>query len=488
MTGWRRWAALGVLALLLGAGAARDEPRVSLVVLLAIDQLRSEELELYDSLFHGGLRRLLDRGRYFPNAVHDHAHTRTAVGHATLSTGVHPARHGIVANEWSEPTADGWRRVYAVNDASSAPVSGSGRERSFGRWLRDGWNVVAGSSRHTLRDWAREGAAWIRGADEGRSPHLLLREGLADWIAAAHPEARVVSVSHKDRAAILIGGRSRAHVYWFDDDRGEFVTSTYYRQAAPEWLLRFHREALPALLADTVWTSTVPPSAAGLTRRDTFAYEGDGVNTYFPHRFAVEGGGRGRTEFHRWIAQTPALDDAVMGLARAAVQALEMGKGDRVDFLGLVLSQTDYIGHAYGPRSREQLDNLLRLDCELGEFFEFLDRVVGPDRYVVALSSDHGALPIPEYLQELGLPARRIHPDSLPVAVERVLGRPVAEADPAALVAALERLDFVARVIPARATGRCGADGFLRRARASLVSRRPRPGPIPPPRVRRPLH
>src|SRR6185436_19106444 len=78
------------------------------------------------------------------------------------------------------------------------------------------------------------------------------------------------------------------------------------------------------------------------------------------------------------------------------VTSLGLGRDDAPDFLNVSLSQTDRVGHAYGPLSREQLDNLLRLDRELGEFFTFLDRSVGASRWVVGLSADHGSLVAPE--------------------------------------------------------------------------------------------
>lgn len=407
------------------AGCRAEERSVSLVVLVSVDQLRPEELERYDDLFRGGFRRLLDRGLYFPNAVHDHAHTETAPGHATLATGVHPARSGIVANAWWEQTDGAWRDVYSVEDAESPLVGAEG---------------------------------------EGRSPRNLLRGGLADWMAGA----RIVSLSHKDRAAILLAGKARGHVYWFHDVSGRFVTSSHYSRALPGWLERFHRGVLAGLLADSTWESIVPPAAAGRTRSDTFPYEGDGAHTHFPHRFADEGATLSDGNFGRWVAFTPVIDQAVLELARAAVESLGLGRGDRVDYLGLGLCQADYVGHLYGPHSREQLDNLLRLDRALGALFELLDREVGPERYVVALSADHGVLPIPEYLQEQGSSARRVHPDEIRRAVERVRGEGADGVDPAALSAALAGLDAVADVVPhERLEDGAPGDSFLELFRRS---------------------
>jgi predicted AlkP superfamily pyrophosphatase or phosphodiesterase len=99
------------------------------------------------------------------------------------------------------------------------------------------------------------------------------------------------------------------------------------------------------------------------------------------------------------------------------------------------------VGHGFGPRSLEQLDNLVRLDEELGRFLDFLDEEVGEGRYVVALTSDHGSLMLPEARAELGLPGGRLTRDSV-AALQTVVNQAAAEATLPA-----ERADLLARVV-----------------------------------------
>ncbi|MBI4540949.1 MAG: alkaline phosphatase family protein [Gemmatimonadetes bacterium] len=433
---------IAAAALLPGCQRAAQEERPALIVLIAVDQLRADLLERYDSLFTGGLRRLMDQGRYYASGVHDHAGTETAPGHATLATGVFPSRHGIVQNDWDEKVAAGWRTVYNTADTT---------ERIVGM-----------------------------PAQEGRSPRNLLREGLADWVAAADTAALIVSISGKDRSAILLGGKVRGHVYWFADTGGRFATSTYYRAEYPLWLDRFHREWVEPLTTDTVWASSVPAAAAALTRRDTVPYEGDGAHTYFPHRFSEEGRGGTATDYFRWFARTPFLDAATLALARTAVEALALGKDPATDLLAVGLSQTDRVGHDYGPLSREQLDNLLRVDRELGEFLGFLDQAVGEGRYVLALSADHGVATVPEYLQELGRPGRRVLYGEV-AAVMKAIERAAAGPDTAdaadRIAAAVERFDFVADAVPYHElAGGEPADSFI-----TLFQHSYHPGRLTPP-------
>jgi predicted AlkP superfamily pyrophosphatase or phosphodiesterase len=118
------------------------------------------------------------------------------------------------------------------------------------------------------------------------------------------------------------------------------------------------------------------------------------------------------------------LDRATLELARVAVRERELGTTrGRTDFLSVSLSQTDRVGHDYGPLSREQMDNLLRLDRELGSFLAFLDEQVGRERYVLGLSSDHGVMTMPEREGVRGL---RLTLDDRAL-LERLLGEAVRE-------------------------------------------------------------
>jgi len=336
--------------------------RPSLMVLVVVDQLRADLLTRYSDLYSGGFKRLLDNGYSFTNAAHDHAVTVTAAGHATLSTGVYPSRHGVISNLWLEKSGDKWVSVENVADSTVKVV----------------------------------GAQNVRGA----SPAHLMRSGLAEWVLKANPRSKIASVSGKDRGAIQPAAHARSgYVYWFDGAFGRFITSTYYRSTDPEWVTRFNTGIIPKHRADSVWQLTAPASTLSRADRDTIESEADGVHTFFPHTYAAEGG---TADFWLWWENTPAVDALTLDMAESAVTSLELGKDDAPDFLNVSLSVTDRIGHRFGPLSREQLDNLLRLDRELGEFFEFLDRTVGKDRWTVALSADHGVLDSPEDLTARG--------------------------------------------------------------------------------------
>ncbi len=453
---------LGALASVSPAAAQAPDstapPR--LLVTVVVDQLRGDLLPRYALAFSGGLARVLDQGLLYTNAVHDHAHTETAAGHATIATGVTPSRHGIVSNAWWRQKGDEWQLEYAVDDTAS----------------------------HTV------GASDL----PGRSPRNMLRDAFGDWLQAAEPEARVVSLSRKDRAAITMGGRSHtAHVFWIGPGTGRFVTSSWYEGGIPDWVERFNDEDMPKIHADSVWTGALAATASpALTRPDTFPFEGDGQHTAFPHRASAESPSAMWPAYDDWWMGTPAPDSAVLALAERAVSALELGRGGATDYLALELSQTDAIGHAYGPLSREQLDNLMRLDRALGVFLDHLDRTVGKGRWALLLTADHGTADVPEWWQHEGVAAMRMTNDmrrdevrvagdaaKLATSANAPVAIPLnAERAQRRVASALRRLESVADAMPlSELIGKEPADSFVALYRNSFQKgRRPntRVGPF----------
>ena len=413
------------------ATPAPDSSRPRLVVLVVVDQLRSDLLDKYADLYTGGFKRLQDEGRSFTKAAHDHAGTNTAPGHATLSTGVYPSRHGVVGNLWLERPGAKWVPVENIDDTTVKIV----------------------------------GVAEARGA----SPVHLMRPGLAEWMVSANPRSKIASVSGKDRGAIQPAAHVRsAYVYWFEGAFGRFVTSTYYRTSDPEWVTAYHAGKLQAHRSETSWDLSAPASALSKANRDTADNEFDGVHTFFPHTFAAEAV---NAPFWVWWENTPYVDKVTLEMAETMTTALELGRDDAPDFLNVSLSATDRIGHRFGPHSREQLDNLLRLDRALGEFLDFLDRSVGKGRWTMVLTADHGVLDAPEDLVARGEYGHRLTAaesaklDSLRARADSAPNKSVAARE---LAAALKKLPIIADAWTHEELARAQSDSFARLQQRSM--------------------
>lgn len=423
-----------------GSSAAISAPP-RLAVLIAVDQLGEKLLGRFAPHLPGGLGRLTREGRWFLEARVDHAVTVSHPGHVTLSTGLDPADHGIVDAAFYEGVPGNRRFVDAVAD----------------------------SSEHLL------------GGGPGVSPRQIRAPGLWDWIAG--PSARRVAIG-TGRVSSLLYARSAGDVYWFDRGRPGYVTSSFYRSRMPDWVESFNARDLPRLMTDTAWVFSAPDSLRHLARRDSAAYETRGLHPTFPHRFHDEVDAEHHSDpraVASWFSNTPMLDGASLALARAAVRQSQLGADDVTDLLVIVLSQVDNIGHWYGPRSLEQLDNLWRLDAELGRFLDFLDDEIGGDRYVVALSADHGAPAAPEYRRERGESAQRVRAEQVDAASRAARDAAgAAGADPQvraqAVADALERIPWIAEAMtPADLLGTGPGEAFVDLyRRSSSSSRMPR--------------
>jgi predicted AlkP superfamily pyrophosphatase or phosphodiesterase len=382
----------GVLALALGgvvaSGSWASSPdaasltaRPRLVLVLSIDQMRYDYLVRFAPLFKGGLRTLLDQGAVFTNARYRHACTETGPGHSVILSGRSPNHSGIVANSWY----DGVSRtsVNVVDDPVQAPLGGEGR---------------------------------------AASPANFIGFTLGDVLKKTSPSSRVVGVSLKDRAAILMAGRRADAAYWYETRGGRFITSTYYVKEAPAWLEAWNSKHIADRYAGLPWTRLLPDASLyeKYAGPDDVEGEWDRKDTVFPH--ALRGTPPSR-EYYDDLRRTPAADEIVLDTALAAMEAHELGGRDATDLLAIGFSGTDFIGHTYGPDSQELMDQILRLDLVLGRLFEEVDKRIGPGRTLLVLTADHGVMPLVEVLKKQGIDARRVTPEELEAPVKAALAR-----------------------------------------------------------------
>ena len=316
---------------------ASPAQRPALVVQITVDQLRPDYFERFATQLTGGLGRLMRQGARYTNAVHDHATTETAPGHATLWSGRYPSHTGVVIND------------IGVVDAQSTTLFGRGG---------------------------------------GASPYRFRGSALFDWIRSDDQFSRALSVSRKDRGAILPLGRAKQEVYWYSLD-GRFTTSHYYADTLPTWVQRFNATDFTAKFLGAQWNTLL--DAAQYPERDSVDYEHEGKDFTFPHTLSADRrtGTYDFTEF-------PWMDDVTVDLALAGVNALKLGAGSSMDVLAVSLSTTDAVGHRYGPESRELHDQVLRVDRALGRLIDSLYKMRDSSRIVFALSADHGVAPYPQ--------------------------------------------------------------------------------------------
>lgn len=315
--------------------APASPPR--LVVFVTVDQMRGDYIDRWASQYTGGLARLRTGGALFTHAFQDHAVTETAPGHATVLSGREPWRTGIVKNS------------AGVIDPQVTLIGVSG---------------------------------------SGASPFRFRGTTLIDWMRTADPASRALSVSRKDRGAILPMGRAKQQAYWYSST-GAFTTSTYYGDTLPTWVRDFNARGEPQSYAGKAWTLLLP--ASSYTEKDSVAIESGGKGVTFPHVLPNT-----PESAAAQLSDYPFMDDVTIHLALQGLESLGLGKGPHTDLLAVSLSTTDAIGHRYGPDSREIHDQLLRLDRLLGTFIDSIYRLRDSTTVVIALTADHGMTSYPE--------------------------------------------------------------------------------------------
>ena len=317
--------------------SGKDVP--TLVVYITVDQLREDYLVKYAPQFTNGLGRLVRGGAFFTNAMLDYENTETAPGHATGMSGRFPRSTGIVSNS---------RGVYDPQ----APVIGN--------------------------------------ATMFASPFRFRGGTFIDWLRIKDARSQALSVSRKDRGAILPMGRAHQSVFWWDPASGRFTTSTYYADTLPTWLAAYNARRIPAQYAGTAWKLLLPDSA--YAEPDSIVYENFGSDFLFPHPLPAD-----TAAAIRALTDMPVMDELTLQVALRGVKAMNLGAGTWTDVVAISLSTTDAVGHRYGPDSREMHDQILRLDRALGAFLDSLYAVRDSTHIVIALTADHGVAPIPEY-------------------------------------------------------------------------------------------
>lgn len=379
-------AALAALALTtVGCGtppARREAPpppaaattRPKLVVLVVIDQLPTWAFDARRPHLTGGFKRLLDGGREHTLEL-PYAATQTAVGHATLATGVPPSVHGIIANKW-------WDRAAGALTAS------------------------VGDPGSPLLSVGATPGPW------SASPRWLRTDTVGDALErATQGKSKVVGVSFKDRSAILTAGHKADLAVFYDDAQAAFTTSKYYAPEPPAWLTALATDhAVRPRLAPYVWNADDPAALAKMSGRpDDAPGEADlyGIGKTFPHPLARAHDPAADVEV------TPLAEEITLEAAFAAIDGVGLGQDDVPDFLAISFSGHDYVGHMYGLESWEAFDAFLKLDRLLGKLEDKLDATCGKDGWAMVLTSDHGGTPTPEVTQAQGQSAGRLNPADL---------------------------------------------------------------------------
>ena len=210
---------------------------------ITVDQMRADYLTRYEAGFgEDGFRRMFDEGFAAMDHHFGYAPTYTGPGHASISTGTTPAVHGVISNNWYSRSEG--RVVYCAEDTSVTGVGmpgtdpGKKGQMSPGRMQASGW------------------------ADELKL-HFSSPQG---------PNPIVIGASMKDRGAILPAGHAADGAFWLHS--GDFITSTHYMEALPDWVQAFNASDAAEALVAGGWALRDAPESYQSSMVDNTSHEG----------------------------------------------------------------------------------------------------------------------------------------------------------------------------------------------------------------------
>jgi len=343
-----------------------NNDRPKLVVGIVVDQMRWDYLyKFYDRYGNDGFKRMLNEGFTAENTLIPYIPTYTAIGHSTVYTGSVPAIHGIAGNDFY--IRETQKRMYCAQDDS---VQGIG-----------------------LDPEAKAGKM---------SPKNLLTTTVTDELKLATDfKSKVIGVSLKDRGAILPAGHFADAAYWNVD--GNWVSSSFYMKELPNYIQKFNKSDYTGKYLDGKWETLYPVNTYMNHVGDDNIYE-EKYNNQKSGTFPIDLKAALKEEGRELIKATPFGNTLTLQLAKEIIANENMGNNPAKvpDFLAVSLSSTDYIGHQFAINSLKIEDTYLRLDRDLGEFFNYLDQKFGKGNYLVFLTADHGAAHNPQFIRDEG--------------------------------------------------------------------------------------
>jgi len=356
-----------LLIILLSLNSYSQKKTPKLVVGIVVDQMRADYIYRYWNRFgEGGFKRLVNEGFFCKNTHYNYVPTYTGPGHASIYTGAAPNVHGIIANDWFVKENGG--TMYCCDDKNVKPVGTT--------------NV------HCMM-----------------SPKNQLTTTLGDELKLfSNGKSKVFGIALKDRSSILPVGHAGNGAFWYDFDKGNFISSDWYVKELPVWLNTYNAKGMVRKYLEQGWNTLYPIETYTNSIADDNKYEkapNGKEKPVFPYDYKVQLAKNDLTI----LRSTPWGNTITKEIAIECLKNEAMGKDDVSDILCISFSCTDIIAHSYGIRAVEVEDTYLRLDKDLEELLKVLDSEVGQENYTLFLTADHGAADVAAYLKDLKIPA-----------------------------------------------------------------------------------
>lgn len=340
-----------------------------LIIGIHISQFRYDYIpRFWDKFGEDGFKKLISRGSYCENTSFNYLHSDLGVGSATISTGTNPNQHGIIAASWYNNLSD--IEVDYIYDSKAQTIGG---EFEAGQY----------------------------------SPHQLMTTTWADEIKlSSNFRSKVVGIGLDAAPAIFSTGHTANAVYWFDNKNGSWISSSFYIDSLPPWVIEFNDKKFADIYLENEWTTLLPMSEYSASLLDNNVYErGMYGQIVFPYSLKDLSKKFDRNEKYEVLRFTPYGNNFTKDFAISAIMNEELGADEFTDILTISFTVGERIGNLYGPLSVEIEDIVLRLDRELAHLLEFIDNTIGKENVLIYVTGEHGVEHVPEYMTDNKIPS-----------------------------------------------------------------------------------
>ena len=332
-------------------------PTPRLVVGLTIDQLRTDYIEAFSSLYgERGFKRLMKEGRFYCNAEFDFIHADKASSVAAIYTGTTPYYNGIPGERWMDRGS--LRIIKSVDDTSFMGIY----------------------------------------TNENTSPcHLLVSTLSDELMVATQGESEVYSIAPTREMAVMAAGHAAKGAFWLNDDTGKWSGSTFYGPF-PNWVTAYNdREGLDFRIDNVSWAPFLPVTS--------YRYMTATVKQIsFKHDFSSE-----RREKYRKYKTSPYVNDEVNRLVNACLAHTSMGQDNVPDLLTLSYYAGNYDHRPNGECAMEIQDAYVRLDNSIGDLLDLIERKVGLRNTLFFITSTGYTDPDPQDPPQFRIPGGEFH-------------------------------------------------------------------------------
>jgi hypothetical protein len=342
---------------LTGLQAQSLPPTPKVVVGLTIDQLRTDYMEAFSSLYgEKGFKRLWKEGKVYLNVDYTFSDPDRSSAIAALYTGTTPSLNGIISDYRLDIST--LRTVSCVDDLGF-----------MGFYTTD-----------------------------NSSPSQLLTSTVSDELKIATlGKGQVYAVAPFRDAAILGAGHAGDGAFWINDMTGKWAGTTYYSEF-PWWANQYNgAHAADARIETMVWTPLKPEGSYKNMTIERF-------NETFRYRFADAK----QYKFKR-LLNSPFVNDEVNLMVNELLKNTTLGEDEIPDFLSVTFYAGNYNQLSIRDGSLEIQDTYARLDKSIADLLEAINKKVGLQNVVFFMTSTGYTSPEDADLGRFRIPGGEFH-------------------------------------------------------------------------------